>query len=58
MLIKECIIVNSKFSWLLKVDGRTIPFSTDPEYFAQIYQRLGYEVVWDMDEWERTETKP
>jgi hypothetical protein len=43
---KFCKIVNSKFSWLLIVDGFTISFqgSFAAEYFLNHYTLLGYTV--------------
>ncbi len=44
--MKKCIIVNSSFSWILKVDGKEINFqgSENAEYFKTHYETLGYEV--------------
>lgn len=48
-----CEIINDKFSWILKVDNREILFngSDNAEYFAELYTKLGYEIVWDRDKW-------
>lgn len=46
-------IINSKFSWILEVDGQRICFNGSfcAEYFANHYKELGYEIVWDRDNW-------
>lgn len=46
-----CKLVNDKFSWVLKVDGRSIWFdgSDNADYFAELYRNLGYEIEWDRD---------
>jgi hypothetical protein len=48
-----CKITNDKFSWALTVDGRTITFngSDNADYFAELYAKLGYEIIWDRDKW-------
>lgn len=45
---KKCKIVNSHFSYILKVDGNNIPFqgSGAAEYFEEHYLSLGYKVVY------------
>jgi len=42
-----CTITNSRFSWILAVDGYTIAFqgSYNAEYFKQHYSALGYKVI-------------
>ena len=48
-----CRITNDKFSWVLEVDGKTIPFNggDNADYFAELYAKLGYEIIWDKDKW-------
>lgn len=48
-----CKIINDKFSWVLEVDGKTILFngSANADYFAELYAKLGYEIIWDRDKW-------
>jgi len=50
-----CKITNDKFSWVLEVDRQTITFngSNNADYFAELYTKLGYEIVWDRDKWKR-----
>jgi hypothetical protein len=50
-----CKITNDKFSWVMEVDGRTILFngSENADYFAETFAKLGYEIVWDRDKWQR-----
>lgn len=45
---KICKITNGQFSWTLEVDGNTINFNGggNADYFADLYTRLGYEIVW------------
>ena len=47
MEIKECIIENAQFSYLLRVDGRIIAFqsSDSADYFEKHYRELGYKVI-------------
>lgn len=44
---KVCCIINSKFCYVLKVDGLEIPFqgSHNVEYFEEHYKNLGYWIV-------------
>lgn len=44
--MKICRITNTRFSWILEVDGETIPFqhNWNAEYFKNHYQSLGYMV--------------
>jgi hypothetical protein len=44
---KVCKIINSKFSWILGVDGQTISFQGfyNADYFERHYSELGYEVI-------------
>ena len=46
-----CKITNDKFSWVLEVDKQTITFngSDNADYFAELYTKLGYEIIWDKD---------
>ena len=48
-----CKITNDKFSWVLEVDGKTIAFngSDNADYFAELYTKLGYEIIWNRDKW-------
>ena len=39
-----CKIINGRFSYVLEVDGKRIPFNTGEEYFEQHYRKLGYEI--------------
>ena len=50
-----CKITNDKFSWVLEVDKQTITFngSGNADYFAELYAKLGYKIVWDRDKWQR-----
>ena len=43
---KICLIINSRFSYLLQVDGHEIAFTGlgNVEYFEEHYKSLGYEV--------------
>ena len=43
---KVCTIINGEFTWMLRVDGRTISFNDfdGGDYFEQLYRGLGYEV--------------
>lgn len=43
-----CKIINDQFSWVLRVDGKEIPFQGlgNAEYFKEHYEKLGYEVEW------------
>lgn len=52
---KKCEIINDKFSWILKVDNREIAFSgaNNAEYFAEIYSKLGYTIIWDRDKYKQ-----
>jgi len=54
-----CELINDVFSWVMKVDGKTIPFldSNNADYFSDFYSKLGYTIIWDRDKWEREETK-
>ena len=47
-----CKITNDKFSWVLEVDKQTITFngSSNADYFAELYTKLGYKIVWGRDE--------
>ena len=40
---------------VLEVDGMTITFngSSNSEYFAELYAKLGYDIEWDRDRWRR-----
>lgn len=42
----KCTITNSKFSWILLVDGKEILFQgyDSAEYFKELYESIGYEV--------------
>lgn len=53
----ECKITNDKFSWVLEVDGKTILFqgSDAADYFAGVFAKLGYKIVWDRDKWKSEE---
>jgi hypothetical protein len=44
---KICKIINGQFSWILEVDGYTIPFngSSNAEYFEELYSSLDYTIV-------------
>jgi uncharacterized protein YmfQ (DUF2313 family) len=44
--MKKCQIINSKFSWILKVDDEEIAFqgSRNADYFKKHYESLGYKV--------------
>lgn len=46
--MKDCILVNADFSWILQVDGKMIHFQghDSAEYFAEHYNALGYNVIW------------
>jgi len=48
-----CKITNDKFSWVLEVDGKTVTFNggDNADYFAELYAKLGYEIIWDKDKW-------
>lgn len=48
-----CKITNDKFSWVLEVDGKTITFNGGDiaDYFAELYTKLGYEIILDRDKW-------
>ncbi|NRA77300.1 MAG: hypothetical protein HRU18_03745 [Pseudoalteromonas sp.] len=50
-----CKITNDKFSWVLEVDGKIITFngSDNADYFAELYTKLGYNIEWDRDKWQR-----
>lgn len=50
-----CKITNDKFSWVMEVDSRTILFngSENADYFAETFAKLGYEIVWYRDKWQR-----
>lgn len=54
-----CKITNDKFSWVLQVDGKTIPFngSDNADYFADLYTKLGYNIEWDKDKWQEDITE-
>jgi hypothetical protein len=43
---KECVLVNGRFCWILKVDGQSIPFNqaASADYFEEHYRGLGYNV--------------
>ena len=43
---KLCILVNARFCWILKVDGKEIPFNcgSSADYFEEHYKALGYDV--------------
>lgn len=43
---KVCKIINSQFSYILEVDGESIPFngSYNADYFEKHYKNLGYKV--------------
>jgi hypothetical protein len=47
MVVKSCEIINGRFSYVMKVDGKTIPFngSDCAEYFKRHYAALGYVVI-------------
>ena len=51
----DCKIINGKFSWIMKVDGKVITFngSSNADYFAALYKKLGYNVEIDNGEWTR-----
>ena len=42
--MKECILENGQFSWILHVDGLGIAFEGKyaADYFREHYQKLGY----------------
>jgi hypothetical protein len=42
-----CRIHNGKYSYILVVDGKTIPFqyATNADYFQAHYEKLGYQVI-------------
>ena len=44
---KVCEIINEHFTWILKVDGHTIPFHgfETAEYFEALYSKLGYKIL-------------
>lgn len=50
-----CKITNDKFSWVMQVDGRTILFQggDNADYFVEVFTKLGYEIVWDKDKWQK-----
>lgn len=50
-LVKECTIINSRFSYILKVDGYEIPFNGagNADYFKKQYEGWGYTVL-EIDE--------
>jgi uncharacterized protein YmfQ (DUF2313 family) len=50
-----CKITNDKFSWVLEVDKKTINLlgSDNADYFAELYAKLGYKIIWDRDKWKR-----
>ena len=52
---KECKLINGKHSWVLNVDGQHIGFTGRwvAEYFAEHYEGLGYEIMWDESEWDK-----
>ena len=54
---KICKLTNDKFSWVLEVDEHTITFngSDNADYFAELYSKLGYEIIWDRDKYKRDE---
>lgn len=43
---KKCLLINSQFSWILKVDDEEISFQGrhNAYYFMNHYKSLGYEV--------------
>lgn len=45
---KICKLINTRFTWILEVDGENIPFNchSSAEYFAKHYDELGYTVEW------------
>lgn len=49
--MKECILLNGKFSWFLKVDGEKIPFDgrDNAYYFKKHYESLGYVVSFEKE---------
>jgi hypothetical protein len=51
---KRCQIINSRFSWIMRVDGHDISFqgSDNAEYFKNHYISLGYAVEM-LDEYRR-----
>ena len=50
-----CEIINSRFSWILKVDKMEIPFEGgyNADYFEEHYKSLGYCVTRDNEAWKR-----
>lgn len=44
---KLCRIINDRFSFILEVDGQSIPFngSWNAEYFKEHYLKLGYTII-------------
>jgi len=53
---KICKIVNDRFSWVLEVDKKEIPFQgrSNALYFETIFKQLGYTIVWDLDKYKQT----
>ena len=49
--VKVCRIINSRFCWLLVVDGQSIPFQSvsSAEYFKRHYTELGYQIFEEKD---------
>lgn len=47
LITGECEIINGKFSWILNVDGESIPFQGgfNADYFEKHYKELGYKVI-------------
>lgn len=45
-IVKDCILENRKFSWVMQVDGHVVPFVGHDvaDYFAAHYAKLGYNV--------------
>lgn len=44
--IRKCVIKNTRLSWILEVDGQSVPFTgfDNARYFRKHYMDLGYEV--------------
>jgi hypothetical protein len=45
---KVCSLKKDENCWLLNVDGHLIPFQSrvNAKYFADHYEKLGYEIIW------------
>lgn len=48
-----CKIINAAFSYILEVDGESISFQADKDYFIEHYKKLGYKVIYDNSYWEK-----